>query len=74
MTLDSSERLQDVISVVKTTYQRYVHVAEQVLRQNDTVQLFGARDHKHGYRVNEVVVERELGLLRLKGLRHDLAP
>lgn len=49
-------------------------VAKQIAGHDDTVQRAWALDHQHGRRVDELVLELQLGELVLEQLRHRLAP
>jgi hypothetical protein len=52
----------------------HLHVTEQVLRQDDAIELSRVGDDDHGGRVDELMIELELGVLGLEGLGHDFPP
>lgn len=49
-------------------------IAEQVARNDNTVQLAGVLDHEHGCGVDQVVSELQLRELLLQDFSHGLAP
>lgn len=53
---------------------RNLHITEQVLSEDDTVELFGIRYNDHGGRVNKLVVQLQLRVLVLQRLRRDFPP
>lgn len=75
MTLDSSDKLRcHIVSVERNGQRESLHIAEQVLSEENTIKLPRARNDEHAGGVHKLVVEGNCWELLLQRLRYDLAP